>query len=116
MEIYFHSQSMIYQMKNMKFQNQNIFFLWYVTWFPNQDFGKIEFDICNYNIYNYIQPKIVEDIEDVDYPTLEEVITRIEQNRIISVAEEKKKNILEIVRNLAEEFTKITTRYIFFFI
>lgn len=69
-----------------------------------------------YNIYNYIQPKIVEDIEDVDYPTLEEVITRIEQNRIISVAEEKKKHILEIVRNLAEEFTKITKRYVFFFI
>ncbi|XP_076749592.1 cilia- and flagella-associated protein 44 [Xylocopa sonorina] len=55
-------------------------------------------------------PKDVEDIEDADYPSLEEVITRIEQNRIISVAETKRKQILEIIRNLTEEYVKITTR------
>ncbi|CAL7949001.1 unnamed protein product [Xylocopa violacea] len=55
-------------------------------------------------------PKNVEDIEDADYPSLEEVITRIEQNRIILVAETKRKQILEIIRDLTEEYVKITTR------
>ncbi|KAF3430089.1 hypothetical protein E2986_07212 [Frieseomelitta varia] len=55
-------------------------------------------------------PKSVEDIEDADYPNLEEVITKIEQDRIFAVAEEKKKQILEIIRDLTEEFVKITTR------
>ncbi|CAK9822070.1 Cilia- and flagella-associated protein 44 [Anthophora retusa] len=55
-------------------------------------------------------PKCVEDIEDTDYPSLEEVITQKERNRILSVAEEKKKRVLEIIRNLTEEYVKITTR------
>ncbi|XP_031368455.1 cilia- and flagella-associated protein 44 isoform X2 [Apis dorsata] len=77
--------------------------------FSINDISDEKYEIPKLEYFLFV-PKIVEDIEDVDYPTLEEVITRIEQNRIISVAEEKKKNILEIVRNLAEEFTKITTR------
>ncbi|XP_017757877.1 PREDICTED: uncharacterized protein LOC108549132 [Eufriesea mexicana] len=55
-------------------------------------------------------PESVEDIEDVDYPNLEEVITQIEQNRIMSVAEEKKKQVLEIIHNLTEEYVKITIK------
>ncbi|KAK1137227.1 hypothetical protein K0M31_001748 [Melipona bicolor] len=55
-------------------------------------------------------PKNVEDIEDANYPNLEEIITKIEQDRIFAVAEEKKKQILEIIRDLTEEFVKITTR------
>lgn len=37
----------------------------------------------------------------------------MEQNRIISVAEQKKKQVLAVVRNLMEEYVKITERYIF---
>ncbi|XP_015431042.1 PREDICTED: uncharacterized protein LOC107187452 [Dufourea novaeangliae] len=55
-------------------------------------------------------PKNVEDIEDIDYPSLEEVITQMEQNRIISVAEKKKEEMLLIIRGLVEEYVQITNR------
>ncbi|XP_068986815.1 cilia- and flagella-associated protein 44 isoform X3 [Bombus flavifrons] len=55
-------------------------------------------------------PESVEDIEDADYPNLEEVITKIEQDRIFSVAEKKKKKVLEIIHDLTEEYVKIITR------
>ncbi|XP_076234530.1 cilia- and flagella-associated protein 44 isoform X2 [Calliopsis andreniformis] len=55
-------------------------------------------------------PENIEDIEDADYPSLEEVITRKEQNRIISEAEKKKNEILKIIRNLAVEYARIITR------
>ncbi|XP_076177015.1 cilia- and flagella-associated protein 44 isoform X2 [Ptiloglossa arizonensis] len=55
-------------------------------------------------------PKNIEDIEDANYPSLEEVITQMEQNRIISDANKKKKEILQIIRGLIEDYVKITNR------
>ena len=60
--------------------------------------------------YSLFIPESVEDIEDADYPNLEEVITKIEQDRIFSVAEKKKKKVLEIIHDLTEEYVKIITR------
>ncbi|XP_029043385.1 cilia- and flagella-associated protein 44 isoform X1 [Osmia bicornis bicornis] len=55
-------------------------------------------------------PKNIEDIEDPEHPSLEQVITQREHNRIMSIAERKKKAILQIIRDLTEEFVTITTR------
>ncbi|XP_076637400.1 cilia- and flagella-associated protein 44 isoform X1 [Colletes latitarsis] len=55
-------------------------------------------------------PKNIEDIEDINYPSLENVITKMKQNEIISAAANKKKEILLIIRGLTEEYVKITTR------
>ncbi|XP_076666446.1 cilia- and flagella-associated protein 44 isoform X2 [Andrena cerasifolii] len=55
-------------------------------------------------------PKNIEDIEDADYPSLEEVITRKEQDRIVSAAEKKKREILKDIRILAVEYVKIMNR------
>ncbi|XP_026674087.1 uncharacterized protein LOC108630687 isoform X2 [Ceratina calcarata] len=55
-------------------------------------------------------PQKVEDIEDVDHPNLEEVITRTERNRIMALARKRKKQVLDVIRDLTEEYTKITTR------
>nr|XP_012143309.1 PREDICTED: flagellar attachment zone protein 1 isoform X2 [Megachile rotundata] len=55
-------------------------------------------------------PKSIEDIEDAEHPSLEQVITQKEQNRILSLAEKKKKEILQIIRDLSEEYVAITIR------
>ncbi|XP_076222298.1 cilia- and flagella-associated protein 44 [Nomia melanderi] len=55
-------------------------------------------------------PKSIEDIEDADYPSLEEVITQMERNRIISFAEKKKEEILLNIRGLVEEYVQIINR------
>ncbi|XP_076298900.1 cilia- and flagella-associated protein 44 isoform X2 [Lasioglossum baleicum] len=54
-------------------------------------------------------PKSIEDMDD-DHPSLEEVITQMEQNRIISTAEKKKEEVLLIIRGLVEEYVQIINR------
>ncbi|XP_076652358.1 cilia- and flagella-associated protein 44 isoform X2 [Halictus rubicundus] len=54
-------------------------------------------------------PKNIDDLEE-DYPSLEEVITQMEQNRIISTAEKKKEEVLQIIRGLVEEYVEIINR------
>nr|XP_033337675.1 cilia- and flagella-associated protein 44 [Megalopta genalis] len=51
----------------------------------------------------------IEDMED-DHPSLEEIITQLEQNRIISTAEKKKEEVLRIIRGLVEEYVQIMNR------
>ncbi|XP_015588735.2 uncharacterized protein LOC107264707 [Cephus cinctus] len=56
----------------------------------------------------------VEDIEEPDYPSLEEVIVKAEYNRIMTVAKHKKDRTLDVLRELAEEFGRImeSNRYL----
>ncbi|XP_053983869.1 cilia- and flagella-associated protein 44 [Hylaeus volcanicus] len=55
-------------------------------------------------------PNNIEDIEDANYPNLEEVITQMERNKMIAAANKKKKEILLIISGLTEEYVKIIAR------
>lgn len=57
----------------------------------------------------------VSDIEDSDYPSLEEVIVKAEENRVQTDARNEKENTLAILRELTEEFNSIIKRFFFFF-
>ncbi|KAI4492234.1 hypothetical protein M0802_009924 [Mischocyttarus mexicanus] len=52
----------------------------------------------------------VEDIEEPDYPTLENVIVKIEHDRVAALAKEKKEQTLQILHELTEEYSKIIDR------
>lgn len=50
------------------------------------------------------------DIEDLDYPSLEQVIVKAEEDRIMADAKEDKDKTLAILRELTEEFNSILQR------
>ncbi|XP_023287600.1 uncharacterized protein LOC105700070 isoform X2 [Orussus abietinus] len=53
----------------------------------------------------------VEDIEDPsEYPSLEEVIVRVEHDRIMAAAKQKKDQTLDVLRGLVEEYGKLVER------
>ncbi|KAI4496377.1 hypothetical protein M0804_000187 [Polistes exclamans] len=52
----------------------------------------------------------VEDIEEPDYPTLENVIVKTEHDRVSALAREKKEQTLQILHELTEEYSKIMDR------
>ncbi|KAL2740588.1 cilia- and flagella-associated protein 44 isoform X4 [Vespula squamosa] len=52
----------------------------------------------------------VEDIEEPEYPTLENVIVKTEHDRIIALAKEKKEKTLQILYELTAKYSKIVDR------
>ncbi|XP_018302310.1 uncharacterized protein [Mycetomoellerius zeteki] len=52
----------------------------------------------------------VEDIEEIDYASLEEMIQQAEYNRIETAAKQSKRQTLEILLKLSEEYNKIVER------
>ncbi|XP_036151277.1 cilia- and flagella-associated protein 44 [Monomorium pharaonis] len=52
----------------------------------------------------------IEDIEEIDYPSLEETIQQIEYDRIATAAKQSKQQTLEILFTLSEEYRKIVER------
>ncbi|XP_015185345.1 PREDICTED: cilia- and flagella-associated protein 44 [Polistes dominula] len=52
----------------------------------------------------------VEDIEEPDYPTLENVIVKAEHDRVSALAKEKKEQTLQIIHELTAEYSKLMDR------
>ncbi|XP_034946338.1 cilia- and flagella-associated protein 44 [Chelonus insularis] len=57
-----------------------------------------------------VLPENIEDIEDDDHPSLEEVIRKAEQNRMEAEMKRKKEKTLDTLRNLNEEYREIMNR------
>lgn len=59
-----------------------------------------------------IQPYTsIEDIEEIDYASLEEMIQQAEHDRIATAAKQNKHQTLEILLKLSEEYSKIVERF-----
>ncbi|KAG7187868.1 hypothetical protein KM043_013850, partial [Ampulex compressa] len=54
--------------------------------------------------------KDAEDIEELNHPSLEEVIANAEKNKNFAVANERKNKVLKIVYSFAEEYSRIMER------
>lgn len=49
----------------------------------------------------------VEDIEEINYPTIEEVVSQDEYKKISTIAQEKKNSVLTLLQNYNQDFTKL---------
>lgn len=59
-----------------------------------------------------IQPHAnIEDIEEIDYASLEEMIQQTEHDRIATAAKQSKHQTLQILLKLSEEYSKIVERF-----
>lgn len=54
----------------------------------------------------------VEDIEESEYPTLEDVIVKTEYDKVVTLAKEKKEKTLQILHELTVKYSKIVDRYV----
>lgn len=54
----------------------------------------------------------VEDIEEPEHPTLEDIIVKTEHDKVVALAKEKKEKTLEILHELTAKYTKIVDRYV----
>ncbi|KAL2733263.1 cilia- and flagella-associated protein 44 isoform X1 [Vespula maculifrons] len=52
----------------------------------------------------------VEDIEEPEHPTLEDIIVKTEHDKVVALAKEKKEKTLEILHELTAKYTKIVDR------
>ena len=56
----------------------------------------------------------VTDIEEADYLSLEQVIVKAEEDRIMSKTKEEKEKTLAILKELTEEYNSILIRYVIY--
>lgn len=65
-------------------------------------------------IFMFLQSYIsgIEDLEEINiYASLEEMIQKAEQDRVVNEAEQCKRQIREILFKLSEEYSKIAKRF-----
>ncbi|XP_046415054.1 cilia- and flagella-associated protein 44 [Neodiprion fabricii] len=60
--------------------------------------------------FRKLPEKNTDDIEELSYPSLEEVIVKAEYNRIMAAAKQKKNEVLNILSGLGETYAKIIDR------
>lgn len=58
-----------------------------------------------------LKPQGVDDIQDAKYPTLDYVLVKAEEDRVLAEAKVRKNKRLEAIAKLASEYEKIIEKY-----
>lgn len=109
MGIFFLTQSVAKSSLNLKVNPRNHF--WYFCFFLLKFIDKCIFYFVLPILLNQIVEE-VEDVDDPDYPSLQESIVKAEEERILELARQKINTKMSILKELGDEYHLILQRYI----